>query len=67
MTLPLPSLEEPEPGACCQRCGEPLRIEGFCAGCFEQSMRARERMVAAELEEARRRARAWQVGRVVHS
>lgn len=65
-SAPLPSLEEPEPGTCCDRCGEPLRLVRFCAPCFERAMRAREAAIAAQLEEAKRRARTWQLDRAVH-
>lgn len=60
----LPSLEEPPPGTCCPRCAEPLRVEAFCATCFERAMQARARLVDAQLDEARRRARTWQLARV---
>jgi hypothetical protein len=65
MTAPLLSLEEPEPGTCCPVCREPQRLTSFCAGCFEASLQAREAAIAAQLEEARRRARTWQLGRAV--
>jgi predicted amidophosphoribosyltransferase len=69
MTLPLPSLEEPEPGTSCPRCQEPVRLAApiFCASCFEQSLQARERAIAADYAEARKRARTWQLARVVQS
>ncbi len=34
---PLPSLEEPEAGARCPRCGDVMRLVGFCAACAEAS------------------------------
>jgi len=34
---PLPSLEEAEAGARCPRCGEAMRLVGFCAACAEAS------------------------------
>ena len=67
MTPALPSLDEPEPGTCCQRCAEPLRIVGFCAPCFEASLQAREAAIRAQLAEAKRRARTWQLGRAVQA
>jgi len=66
MTLLL-SLDAPAPGSTCPRCREPLRIEGFCAECFERSMRAREKAIKAKLAEARKRARTWQLGRGVQA
>jgi len=65
MTRDLPSLEAPDPGTVCDRCGEELRVMGFCAECFEHSLQAREEAVAAQLREARRRARTWQLDRAV--
>lgn len=35
----LPSLEEPEPGARCEFCGEPIRVVGFCAECDDRLAR----------------------------
>lgn len=64
---PLPSLEEPWPGTTCPACGDELRIVGFCASCYEAAMvavEARQHARVAQLAEARRRARAWQLGRV---
>ena len=65
MTRDLPSLEEPAPGSECPDCGEPIRVERFCAPCFERSMQAREAAIAVDLATARRKARAWQLGRGV--
>lgn len=65
MTLPLPSLEAPAPGTVCAECGCEVRLEGFCAVCFERSMQERERLIAAQLAEARRRARTWFLSRAV--
>jgi hypothetical protein len=31
----LPDLEEPPAGTSCPRCGEPLRLTGFCGACEE--------------------------------
>ena len=67
MTRPLPSLEEPAPGTCCPHCSEPLALVGFCAMCFEREMQAREAAIRAQLAEARRRARTWQLGRAVQA
>lgn len=63
----LPSLEEPPPGTCCPRCAEELRIEGFCASCFEASLQAHETAIRKDHETARKRARTWQLGRAVQS
>ena len=72
VTRDLPSLEEPWPGTACPDCGEELRIVGFCAVCFEHSMQAQEVLEAERQKairrdhlEARRRARAWQLGKAV--
>ena len=67
MSRDLPSLEAPEPGTACEGCGRELRIVGFCAACFEDSMQEQERLVASQLKQARKRARAWQLGRGVQS
>lgn len=67
MTRDLPSLEEPEPGTACDHCGRELRIENFCAACFEDAMQERERIVAQQMKQARKRARAWQLNRGVQS
>ena len=63
----LPSIEEPSPGTICPNCGEELRIENWCAPCFEESLQVREQVVQADLDEARSRARTWQVNRAVQS
>ena len=63
----LPSLEEPAPGMCCPRCAEPLRIENFCATCFERSLEVREAAIRRDHETAKKRARAWQLDRAVRS
>jgi cytochrome c553 len=76
MTVRLPSLEEPWPGATCGTCGDELRLVGFCASCHEREMQPLEAPVpaAAELRqaaveadhaEARRRARTWQLAQAV--
>lgn len=65
MIRPLPSLEEPPPGTACEHCGLELRILGFCPECFEHAMQAREQASAAQLREARKRARTWQLARAV--
>ncbi len=67
MSAQLPSLEEPAPGTTCPTCDQPLRIEGFCATCFERSMQEQERLIEAQLSEARRRARTWHLHRAVQS
>ena len=67
MTRDLPSLEEPAPGTACEHCGLELRVEGFCPECFEHSMQEREQLIAAQMKQARQRARAWQVNRGVNS
>ena len=67
MTRNLPSLEEPEPGTACEGCGRELQIVGFCAACFEDSMQEREQLIAAQMKQARKRARAWQLGRGVQA
>ena len=61
----LPPLDEPPSGTACASCGEELRIVGFCAPCFEASLQAREAAIRAQLAEAKRRARTWQLGRAV--
>jgi len=68
MSGPLPSLEEPEPGSKCPDCREPIRLAAppFCASCFEKAMRQREAAIRAQLAEAKRRARTWQLGRAVN-
>ena len=65
MNEPLPSLEPPPPGTCCERCGEEMRLTSFCGACFERSMRAREKAIKAKLAEAQKRARTWQLKRAV--
>ncbi len=67
MTAPLPSLEEPAPGTTCPVCGEEIRVMGFCPVCFERSLQASEAKVAAVLDQAKRRARTWQLGRAVQA
>jgi hypothetical protein len=67
VTGPLPDLEAPPAGTECPDCGEQLRIAGFCASCFERSMQDRERAIEALLDEARRGARTWQLGRAVRA
>lgn len=64
----LPPLDEPPAGTTCARCGEELRIVGFCASCYEREMSKleaieRQRRVRADFERAR--ARTWQLGRAV--
>ncbi len=63
----LPDLEAPPPGTACEQCGEELRVSGFCSVCYEQQLEDRERAIAAQLDEARRRARTWQLGRAVRA
>ena len=58
MTRPLPSLEEPEAGTCCPHCCEPLVLVGYCGACRWDGA------AEAQLAEAKRRARTWQLGRV---
>jgi hypothetical protein len=60
----LPDLEAPPPGTECEQCGEELRVSGFCPVCYERQIEERERLIEAQLAEARRRARTWQLGRV---
>ena len=51
----------------CIRCGKRMRtrgIDGRCIACFEASLQAREAAIRAQLAEAKRRARTWQLGRV---
>jgi predicted amidophosphoribosyltransferase len=67
MNRELLSLEEPPLGTCCERCGLELRVLGFCPECFEKSMRLREAAIRADHEEARKRARTWQVNRAVQA
>ena len=67
MSAPLPSLEEPPPGTACEHCGLELRVEGFCPECFEHSMQEREQLIAEQMKQARKRARAWQLNRGVNS
>lgn len=67
MTQPMPDLEAPPLGTECPDCGEELRITGFCATCYEQQLEDRERAIAAQLAEARRRARTWQLGRAARA
>lgn len=73
----LPSLEEPPPGTACERCGLELRILGFCPECHEHAMqqlealqreaeRTRQRAIRATFAAVRRRARTWQLDRLVH-
>ena len=64
MTPALPSIEAPEPGSCCPECKEPLAIVGWCACGWDQ---LREAAIEAQLHEARKRARAWQLGRAVQA
>jgi len=63
MTRDLPSLEAPEPGACCPRCAEPLRIVDFCGACGWRAPSA----AAAQIRVATLRARTWQLGRAVQA
>jgi len=65
VTPALPSLEEPDPGTACESCGRELRLIGFCAPCFEDSMQEREALVREQLKAARKRARTWQLSRGV--
>jgi hypothetical protein len=65
MTRDLPSLEDPPAGTACDRCGYELRLTNFCPECFEASIQAREAVVKADLDAARKRARTWQLGRGV--
>ena len=69
MTHLLPSLEEPVPGTHCPRCNRPVRLAAplFCAPCFEESLQVREQIVHADLDEARSRARTWQVNKEVRA
>ena len=69
MTPDLPSLEEPAPGSKCPDCREPIRLAAptFCASCFEKAMRQREAAIRAQIAEAKRRARTWQLGRAVQA
>ena len=64
MTPALPSLESPAPGSTCPRCAEPLNLIGWCY-CGWRGNEAREAAIRADLEDARKRARAWQLGRGV--
>ena len=63
VTPALPSLEEPAPGTCCPRCAEPLALIGWCGACGWDA--EREQAWRAQLAEAKRRARTWQLGRAV--
>lgn len=63
----MPSLEEPPAGTTCPRCGEELRVEGFCAVCFERELQAREAVIERDLAAARTRARTWKLHRVANS
>ena len=73
--LPLPSLDEPEPGTCCPECRRPVRLAFpvFCPSCDEAAWQVRraeiradyEAAIRAKHEEARKRARTWQLGRAV--
>lgn len=47
----LPSLEEPDPGTCCSKCGEPVRIEGFCARCHDGQFRTLAEAIRDEAHE----------------
>ena len=64
MTLALPSLESPAPGSTCPRCQEPLHLIGWCY-CGWRGNEAREAAIRADHDSARKRARAWQLGREV--
>ena len=60
----LPSLEVHHPGELsCPHCGDEMRLDSFCPTCFEASLEARERLIEAQLEEARFRTRAWKHAR----
>lgn len=65
--MTLPDLEAPPDGTTCDDCGQELRITGFCVVCFERAMQERDRAIAAQLDEARRRARTWQLSRAVQA
>lgn len=65
MTPALPSLEVHPYGACCPRCHAPLELVGMCGACGWDE--ARERAIRADHDSARKRARAWQLGRGVQS
>ena len=59
MTPALPYLEAPELGECCPRCFELLVLVGYCGVCRWDGA------AEAQLAEAKRRARTWQLGRAV--
>jgi hypothetical protein len=61
MTRDLPPLDEPAPGATCQRCKEPLAIVDFCGACGRRAPAA----AAAQIRVATLRARTWALGRAV--
>lgn len=69
----LPDVEVYPPGALsCEHCGDEMRLSSFCATCHEAAMQAlemleaeRQRAIRRDHLEAKRRARAWQLGRAV--
>ncbi len=67
MTCQLPSLEVLPVGLTCPVCGDEMRLEHFCPTCFERSLQASEAKVQAVLDQAKRRARTWQLHRALQA
>ena len=64
VTRDLPSLDAPAPGATCPRCLELVELVGMCGACGWDA--EREQAWRAQVAEAKRRARTWQLGRAVN-
>lgn len=75
MTCDLPDIEVRDVGTLsCDTCGDEMRLSNFCPTCYERGMQRleaqeaeRQKAIRRDHLEARRRARAWQLGRAVQS
>jgi hypothetical protein len=75
VTRDLPDIEVYPPGVLsCDTCGDEMRLSSFCATCHERALQRlealeaeRQRAIRRDHLEAKRRARAWQLGRAVIS
>lgn len=66
MAMTLPSLDVYPPGALtCAICGDEMRLANFCPTCEAQRWEALQERVKRDLDEAKRRARTWKLGRAV--
>jgi predicted HD phosphohydrolase len=73
VTPPLPDIEVHDVGTlACDTCGDEMRLSNFCPTCHERGMQRlealeaeRQKAIRRDHLEAKRRARAWQLGRGV--